>query len=42
MYFICPPVQNMQFWKANFNVKEKEKILGLYKDFRSGYYAGIS
>lgn len=40
MYFICPPVQSMQFRKAKFNVKEKEKILDLYKDFRSGYYTG--
>ncbi|KAK4820689.1 hypothetical protein QYF61_003609 [Mycteria americana] len=22
MYFICPPVQNMRFWKATVNVKE--------------------
>lgn len=32
MYFICPPVQNMQFWKATLNVKEIEKFLGLYKE----------
>lgn len=34
MCFICPPVQNMLFWEASVNIKEMEKILGLYKEQR--------